>query len=247
MKNNIKNIVLIIAVIAFFIMLKMYLSEKQGRIEQGNLIEASAAELQTWKNKNGEQSAKIQVLETEKTKDFLSLRTKDILIKELQKEVKRMEKFIKKQGSVTVVEAETVYDTIYKNNEDTTYSSIFGTFISSSINNQWIVANFGVKLDSLPDNRFVVDSTIFNLKVVNKYVLTVGREKTGFLNLGKSVPFVEVKNLNPYTSTTALRSYQVTLPPPKRFGIGPVAAYGLTENGFGVFVGVGVTYTVFRL
>lgn len=246
MKDNIKNITLIVTVIAFFIMLIMYLGEREERLENEALIEAASTEIDTWRNNNGEQFARIQTLETAKAKDFLKFKTKDSTILKLQAEVKRTEKYLKEQGSVTVIETETIYDTIYKN-KDEVYTSIFGTYISSSIDNKWIVADFGFKLDSLPGNKFVVDSTIFSLKVNNSYVVSLGREKQGFLGLAKSKPFVEVKNLNPYTSTTSLRSYQVTLPPPKRFGIGPVAAYGFTADGLSPFVGLGVTYIIFRL
>ena len=49
--STLKSVALIFA---FFIMLKMYFGEKNSRIEQENLIEASTSELQLWKNKDGE-------------------------------------------------------------------------------------------------------------------------------------------------------------------------------------------------
>ena len=63
--STLKSVALIVALI---IMAKMYFGERDSRIEQQTLIEASADELKTWKNKDGENLAKIQVLETRNEK-----------------------------------------------------------------------------------------------------------------------------------------------------------------------------------
>lgn len=218
----------------------------KGSLEELEALnEAAASELQTWKDKDGYNRGRIAVLETESAKTFLAYQTQDTLIRELQSEVKGMKKYLKKQGSVTIIEGETKIDTVYKSGKE--YKSLFAGFITNSLQNEWITSKFGFKLDSLPDGKFQIDSTLFNLNVRNKYSLTIGREPTGFLGLGKGKPFADIKNFNPYTSTTALRTYQVELPPPKRFGVGPVVAYGLGPNGqFGWFVGVGGTWTLIR-
>jgi len=242
-----QQLYIILAVaIGVIIWLSTQVINKNSEIaELEGLNEAAASELQTWKDKDGYNRGRIAVLETESAKTFLQFKTSDSLIKELQSEVKRMEKKISKQGSVTIIKTETKVDTVYKSGKQ--FKKLFNSWITDTITNKWVDTKFGFKLDSLPNGLFKIDSTLYKLSLKNQYSLTIGREKTGFLGLGKSKPFADVKNYNPYTSTKALRTYQVALPPPKRFGVGPVFAYGLGPNGqFGWFVGVGGTWTLIR-
>jgi hypothetical protein len=241
--------IILVVAIGVIIWLSTQVMNKNSQIEElEGLNEAAASELQIWKDKDGYNRGRIDALETESTKTFLAFQTQDTLIRELQAQVKTMDKYLKKQGSVTIIEGETKYDTIYQKTQGKTYQSFFTDYITDSINNNWLSSRFGFKFDSIPGtNQFKIDSTLFSLKVKNKYSLTIGREPTGFLGLGKGKPFADIKNYNPYTSTTALRTYQVALPPPKRFGVGPVIAYGLGPNmQFGWFVGIGGTWTLIR-
>jgi len=223
-------------------------NQMQKKEEQVQLNQALASELETWKDKDGFNRAKIEVLETQSTKTFLAIQTQDSLIKELQELVEKNTRYLKEVGnSVTLLEGVTKFDTVYETKkEPIPIKNLFDRFITDTITNRWITAAFGIKLDSLPNNTFAVDSTKFSLSVTNKYSAVIGREKQGFLGLGKSKPFVEITNYNPYTETTSLRTYQVSERAEKRFGIGPAFGYGVTSKGADWFLGVVGQYALFK-
>lgn len=237
----------IIGILAIIVLVLLFLFHRSNQKynEQVNLNEAAASELITWKDKDGLNRAKIDVLTTQNTKTFLAYETADKSIKELQSEVKLMQKYLKKQGSVTIIEGETKYDTIYQKTQGDTYKSLLSGFLTDSISNNWVYSKFGFKLDSLPDGTFKIDSVKYSLKVKNKYSLTIGTEPTGFLGLGKAKPFAEIKNHNPYTETKSLRTYQVDGYEDKRFSIGP--SVGMTYDGdFKPYIGIGINWALFK-
>ena len=244
--NTIKNIALIVLILllAFLGNYAFNLHSNYKELEQLN--EAASAELQVWKDKDGLNRGKIAVLETQNTKTFLAFQTQDSTIKELQSTVKDMQKYLKKQGSVTIIEGETKYDTIYKTTPGNNYKSLLSGFLTDSINNNWISSTFGFRLDSLPNGTFTIDSTKYSLSVKNKYSLTIGREPTGFLGLGKGKPFAEVKNFNPYTETVNLRTYQVDGYVDKKWSLGPSAIISFDGSKFIPGIGIGVTYGLVR-
>lgn len=218
--------------------------------ELKKLNEVANQEIVSWKGKDGLSRAKIEVLETRNTKAFLALETQNETLKLLQSEVKEMSKYLKKKGSVTVIKGETKYDTIYKKETSKAFKDILAGFIMDSIRNPWISSNFGFKLDTLRDGRYFIDTTKFSLKVKNEYSLTLGVEPTGFLGLGKGKPFAQVKNFNPYSSTTDMKTYQVSPIDPKRFGIGVFTGVGVGKDlTINPVLGVGLTYSLiqFRL
>lgn len=175
-------------------------------------------------NEKGEQKARIAVLEAQKAKDFLSIQSKDSVINKLQSEVKYYKKQIQNGGSVTVVETvTTIHDTTKLTHTDST--SCF------DYNNKWI---------DLWGNTISNDLLEFGLTVRNEYTFTIGEEK------GK--PFVELTNKNPYTDTQYLRTFQVSAPKPKRFGIGIQAGLGvMSEFKLSPYIGAGVSYNFIRL
>lgn len=225
--------IIIILILAYF------LFQARGQItEQNNLNIALADSVQTWKGKDGLNRAKISTLETSKTKEFLALATKDSSVIALQQEVKEMRRYLRNKGSVTNFSSDTTVDTssptevTVDNSGNPTYKSKFDL-------DGWVFGN----------SVATKDSTYLNLKVKNKYSLTLGVEPTGFLGLGKGKPFAQVKNENPYSETQELKTYQVTAPKPKRWGVGPVGAYGLNLGPvpqLGGFVGVGVQYSLIQ-
>lgn len=221
----------------------LYFNNRRELIEKSNLYDATQAELELWIDKDGVNRARIQTLETSNTKEFLKLATKDSAILELQASVKEMKRYLKKQGSITNFSTQTGIKTssdteIIPNQvqpEFPIYKSLFD--LKDEQNESWV---FGETIASK-------DSTFINLKVRNKYSLTLGLEPTGFLGLGKGKPFADVKNFNPYSTTESLRTYQVSVPKPKRFGLGLTAAYGVGPNlQTGWFIGVGGSYQLIQ-
>lgn len=228
--------VAVIAILAY-----LYFDAKNQLAEQVTLQEAAVAEMEIWKDKDGLNNARIQSLETESAETFLKFASKDEAIVALQADVKKMEKYLKKQGSITnfatttdvtatgeteIIENETdpelpTYKSQFEQKDDKGKIWAFGSVVATP------------------------DSTSISQKIFNEYSITIGREPQGFLGLGKSKAFGEVKNLNPFSETTTLRTYQVALPRPKRWVIGPSA--GATFDGtIKPYIGVGVTYGLIK-
>ena len=82
-----------------------YLYDKKN--EQKTLISSLNAELISWKDKDSLNHSKIEIIETERAKDFLSLYSKDAEIKKLQETVRKYEKQLKERGSVTNITTST--------------------------------------------------------------------------------------------------------------------------------------------
>ena len=216
----------------------VYRFSNKSRAEDKSLIGSLNAELTTWKDKDSLSHAKIQIIETEKTKDFLSLQSKDKDIIKLQKTVKQYEKQIKNQGSVTNFTSETKITT----KDSLVTDSVCGKcsfYFSNS--NPWFSVDASIYPTETPNQL----SLSLDLKVKNEYSVIVGEEKQGLFK--KPKPFVEVLNHNPYSETESLRTYQVSTPKLKRWGVGPQIGFGLNSNfTTGAYVGIGLHYSFFN-
>jgi hypothetical protein len=200
------------------------------------LNEALDAEIVVWKDKDGLNNAKIVAFESRDSETFINLQTQDTLIKELQDEVKKAN--LKATGSsITIIEGETKIDTVFVNNDNIVYSSLFNTPLHSGFSNEWISADFSISLDSLANNTFKVGETTFQMTTKNKYIVTLDREK-GRLT-------AKVKNLNPYSETTAMRAFQVKDAPRGKFSFGAFLGPGVLlsqEPKAGLVAGAGLNY-----
>jgi len=228
--STLKSVALIIA---FFIMLKMYLGERESRIEQEILVEASTDELKVWKNKDGENLAKIQVLETRNEKTFLAFQTQDSTIKELQLLVKQNRSLFKdSKGSASIIKSETKIDAAGETTVSTdpeTQSPIYKSFIKD----KW----YSINTIASKDTTKVSLNTFHNLSLV------IGSESQGLFK--KSKTFATAKDDNPYSNIKDMRIYNVT-EDTKHFVIGPYVGGGVSlinsEVKAGWQVGFGVTY-----
>ena len=211
--------------------------QKEAR-ENANLIISLNDTLKTWKDKDSLSHAKMQIIETERTKDFLSLQSKDEEIIKLQKTVKQYEKQIKNQGSVTNFTSETKIIT----KDSLVTDSVCGKcsfYFSDS--NPWYSVDASIYPTETPNQV----SLSLDLKVKNEYSVIIGEEKQGLFK--KPKPFVEVLNHNPYSETKSLRTYQVSNNVRvKRFGIGPNISVGFNDKGFSWFIGIGLQYNLIR-
>jgi len=226
---------ILLGIIIFF--WRLYTSEKTLLKEQKNLVEAANDSIKTWKNKDGKSMAKIAVLETSNAKTLLEFESTNQTINELKTLVTANKKLLKEQGSASVIKSETVIDT--STTTTVVNDSITGYPIyNSSISNDWY------SISSIANK----DSTSYKLSTFSKLNLTIGREKQGLFK--KSKPFAIANDDNPYTNIKDMRIYQVSLPKPKRIGIGPYAGYGLSvSNGVvraGWQVGLGVNYDLIK-
>ena len=231
--STLKSITLIIA---FFIMLKMYFKEKNFRLEQELLIEASTDELKTWKNKNGENLAKIQVLETRNEKTFLAFKSQDSTIQELQDLVKQNRSLFKSsKGTASIIKSETKIDTITPTevSQDINNDPIY----SATIKDKW----YNVESTATKDSTRITLNTFHNMSLV------MGSESQGLFKKRKT--FATAKDGNPYSNIKDMRIYNVT-DDVKHFVIGPYVGAGATlidnEVKTGWQVGFGVTYKLLK-
>ena len=234
----IRVVFIVILMVIIAILYFTNISYQKEAKENANLVISLNDTLKTWKDKDSLSHAKVQIIETERTKDFLSLQSKDEEIIKLQKTVKQYEKQIKNQGSVTNFASETKIIT----KDSLVTDSVCGKcsfYFSNS--NPW----FSVDASIYPTKTSNQLNLSLDLKVKNEYSVIVGEEKQGLFK--KPKPFVEVLNHNPYSETENLKTYQVSNNVRvKRFGIGPNISAGLDGKGFSWFIGIGLQYNLIR-
>lgn len=234
----IREVFIAILVVIIAILYFTNINYQKEAKENANLVISLNDTLKTWKDKDSLSHAKIQIIETERTKDFLSLQSKDEEIIKLQKTVKQYEKQIKNQGSVTNFASETKIIT----KDSLVTDSVCGKcsfYFSDS--NTW----FSVDVSIYPTKTPNQVGLSLDLKVKNKYSVIIGEEEQGLFK--KPKPFVEVLNHNPYSETKSLKTYQVSNNVRvKRFGIGPNISAGLDDKGFSWYIGFGLQYNLIK-
>jgi preprotein translocase subunit YajC len=215
---------IIILILAFICIYRGCSKTRQKEKEHTELINSLEDRITVWIDANQQSHAKISVIETENTKLFTQLQLKDEELVQLQEEVKKYKDRLKEQGSITLFKTETKFDTIYRTNIDYTTNNWCDT-----VNNNWMYLRYCIE-DS---------NAKFNLNIRNEYEVIIGREK--------KLTYAEVINKNPYTETTSVRTYQVSLPKQKRFGVGPTIGVGLTHDlKFRCYLGIGLHYNIIQ-
>lgn len=210
--------------------------------EQLNLYDAITDSLKTYKVNDSLNAAKIQVMQTESEKDFLKIKNLERTNLELQNLIKNKNKEINRLNTALIHKSETVIrDTtrmFYPVGGDTIILS--KSLLLDIINNKWYDATFG----------FRYGFSYLDLKIRNQYNITIGYEGKTLFKRG--TPYAEIINLNPFTYTSDMRVYQVTLPKPKRFGLsfqtGFGGLYDLNSNkfGYGIYGGIGFQYNILQ-
>lgn len=250
-----KVVSITIIVILILLNIKSCKNTQDTKQEYVNTINALQDTMTTYRTKDGVQVARISLIETEKASQFLEIKSKDAVIVKLQEEVKRNENRLGKSGSITIIENTTELSTI-----DTTYVTSKDTIIRNDTVFVYpeysSLINKGQKTDStywvIAKVRSNKDSTNLDIKIENAYTVVIGTEKArGFKSLFKpKIPFVEITNENPFTSTKSIRAYQVKVPKPKRLGIGINIGYGIILDKkpiFRPYIGIGIQYNIIKL
>lgn len=225
MKTSSKLSIIIVILIAAIALLSVKTCKSiQKEKETLSLIESMNDTIKVWKDKDGLSHSKISALETQNVNDFLKLKSKDEEIIRLQESVREYKSKIKNGGSVTNITSNT--NAVIKSPVETTLPPntvvkpgeklIYPTYSSKFNLDGWIWGDMTANKDSMT----------LRPNIKNEYTVVIGEDKTGFLGLGKRKTFVEVKNLNPYTETTSLRTYINTKPKPK-LGLGVYTGYGI--------------------
>lgn len=202
--------------------------------EQISMLEAANDTLVKKRNEDGSQKATIQLLQADKVKDLLKLKSNDETIKQLQAEVKANKRKIQDGGSVTIFTTTTSYSAVANTSVEPNGDSCNPIYLSSK-RDEW------VKWSTIANSI----NTTLDLKVTNAYSVIIGREKVGFM---KYKPIVEVVNKNPYSDITSLRAFEIK-ETKRRWTIGVQATIGLNVMTMkpGLVVGVGTSYKLLEL
>ena len=236
------SVVIMIAIVMALVFFSISTCKSGRKIEQSTGINTALKDsMKTWRDKEENFVAHITLLEGYSARDFAALTSADEKIQRLQKLVTKYESQIKKGGSVTVIETEgKIQVTVPSKVIDTTTkvgNTIYASYESNFNLKNWVIGNI----------KASKDSTTIGLHFKEQLDVAIGTEKTGFLGLGKQKAFAEVTLHNPYNEVTSFKAYSTKPLPAKRFGVGPVAAYGVGP-GFipGVFIGIGVNWNIIK-
>lgn len=249
MKNQEDRLFKISIVVILILSLFLYKScHNQGlEVSKNNTLTSMEDSLKVWKDKEGNFKAQISSIEATNTKYFTSLTTSNAENKKLQALVLKYEKQLSKKGSATIITTDadisiTQPNAVFRDSVrpcDPTYESEFEIMGTGKYEKtRWV---WGVVTSTK-------DSTQLGMRFHEEIDVVIGEEKTGFLGLGKPKVFAEVTLHNPFNKVSTLKSYSTVPPPVKRFGIGPVVAYGVGV-GFTpqVFVGIGINWNLIKL
>lgn len=225
---------IVMGVILIFVLLKEC-KRTSTEAEQISLINALQDSLKLSRAENGSQTATIEVLKTEQVETFTELNTKNREIANLQDEVERYKDKLHAGSSVstgvitTKIDATTpttvTHDPI-KGEDNVVYGmETYGT----DIHNEWIDYHM----------RAGTDSTTTSIKIKNSFTVAIGYDK--------KKPFADLHTNNPYSNVDSFRVYQVSMPKPKRWGIGPNVGVGI-GSGFKLspMFGIGIQYNIIR-
>lgn len=222
--------------------------------QQTKEYSAMSDTLKRTRNSLGQQVAKISLIQSQSAKDFLKLKTQDSTILTLQNEVKANQKRLGDQGAIIDLYTKTggkftgkTDSIIFSKSKDTSSNIVYlyPTYKSHIVKAPWIVADITASKDS----------TTFIPQITNQFSVVLGAEtaKKGIFHIfDNPIPFAEVTDLNPYTTTSKLRAFQVINNlNTKNIGIGIQVGYGGQLNRGGVinlgpYIGIGVTKTFIR-
>ena len=236
MKKN--TIIFLLAIITVALMLLQFRTCNKVSNTQ-KLYEAVSDTLTTYRNERGLVESYIDLIETESQKDFLKLHTQDSTIKWLKNTIKSY------NGKLnTGIVANT--NTTSEGGLETITVTQYDTVIIDSV--KYIYPEYAVdwtnewEIGSIRANR---DSIFRNISVKNKYEITIGKQKNGWFKKREQV--VKLLNLNPNTTTSELRAFNIKSNP-KRLGISLQVGYGITTAlGTTPYAGIGLSYMVIHI
>lgn len=213
--------------------------------EKESLINSLQDTLKVVRNKDSSLTATISTLETENASQFLKLVSRDLDVLQLQELVKKYKSKLKEPGSsatklITDTKVDTksptevvIRDTV-RGNDSMIY--LYPTYKTAFNLGEWVTGY--VKADR--------DTTEVDILIKNDYDVVIGTEGKWFK---RKKSFVEVISHNPYSDVKTLRTYRVSQPKPKKYGLGIQAGYGVTLNSNSIltpYVGVGISYNLIR-
>jgi hypothetical protein len=235
-------ILLIACLITALIIMKH--CKKIDTLQQINTIYSHLDDsLKYYKNKYGEATTQISLLQGNSVDLILSIKSKDKTIQWLQQEVNKYKGNVSNGGTIGVIGTSTTFSattasTIELSPVMNTKFDSFPTYNTTNKDTTWIKYYIAANKDS----------TNFKLEVKNKYTIVIGEEKVKG-HLFKKNPIAFITNLNPYTSITDLKVYQVTNKVNKRISLGIGGGYCIPLFTFKPepYIGVGIHYNIINL
>lgn len=208
--------------------------------EKEHIINNLSDALTTKTNKLGQQTATIQVLTLQNEKDFLKLKTNDSTILWLQKTV---EDYKGKLHGATVVSNAT---TSSGSTETIIIQDHYDTIVKDSI--VYLYPQYTTNWSNKWEEGYIKatkDSIFRDIKIINELEITIGKERLGFFKGTQTN--VNIKNLNPNTKTTELRSLDF-VSKDKLINFGIQGGYGYTFNSKSMqpYVGFGIQFNFRR-
>lgn len=245
--EKVRPVLFIVLAIIVILSLIRGCNAKAKLAQTETLNKALGDSLVTWRDKEGNFKANITLLEYQNADYFTKWNTADSTVIELQALVTKYKKQLGKKGSATIITTDAEIDitepTVVVRDTtkpcDPVYKTDFEIMGTGKYKDtKWVWGEVTA----------TKDSTQVGMRFHEEIDVVLGQEKTGFLGLGKPRPFAEVTLHNPFNKVSTLRSFNVTPPPTKKFGIGPTVSYGI-GSGFvpQVFVGIGISYSILRL
>lgn len=242
-----KNWIIVLALLLLIILLLRGCNAEAKLAQTNSLNKALGDSLVTWRDKEGNFKANITLLEHENADYFTKWNTADSTVIQLQALVSKYKKQLGKKGSATIITTDADIDIseptiVYRDSTkpcDPVYKTDFEILGTGKYKDtKWVWGEVTA----------TKDSTQVGMRFHEEIDVVLGQEKTGFLGLGKPRPFAEVTLHNPFNKVSTLRSFNVTPPPTKKFGIGPTVSYGI-GSGFvpQVFIGIGVNWSIIKL
>jgi hypothetical protein len=239
MKSNLITFILG-ALVVLLILKNCSDSHKYKGKEKENLsiINALNDSLKIIKHRDSSSTARIGVLQTQEASDFIQLQIKNNEIKELQSEVKKYKSKLKPGSSVTIGNISTK-DTLKNSNPP----SIVKT--DTVRGKDSLVYLYPTYRDSIDNGFTKVVGTMG--KDSSEFAVSMSNDFSAIIGYDKRKPFIDFNLKHPNSTITKLRSYQVSVPKPKRWGFGIMGGYGFThELKRAGFIGAGVQYNLIR-
>lgn len=176
-------------------------NEREHRLSNDAAYAAAADSLRYSKDSL---TASIDVIQTEREKDFLKMRTDDSLIQRLQREVREY------RGSLASATA-IVQHTTDRGTSGTTLTlpdmdSLTASILATLPANEW--PTYSTQWSDRWGSGSIIathDSIYRDIRLINEFVFTTGRRRRGFFKRDELE--VTVTNANPHTITTDMRSY----------------------------------------
>lgn len=240
-KNKVIIFIILLILLSLFLF-KAYLSAKNDLSTFESAVEHKNDTLTLIRDQNN--NLHSQLLLTQGTNTEMKIfygKAIDSLSKVLKISSKQIDEYVQviteSKGKIRVK-----IDTLYKkdtvnNNGDFGFSFSSDTAYAIRFNDNWLKANLLYETGS--------DSVRGNYTYKDSLTVTTFYKKTGFLNLGKKVWYIDAVSKNPNTTIVGLNNFRVLDENAKKFSIGPSLSV-FYDGKVRVLPSISIQYSMFK-